>query len=241
MVDVTVRKRYRKNGETMYEYRFEIATIDGKRQWKTKCGFKTATEARKAGKLALQTYENAGCVIAKDRMSVSDYLEYWLTADCEINLKPTTIAGYRKTVENLIKPKIGSYRLKSLTREILQAFIIELFDAGYSFNTLVKIKAILSKSMNYAVDHHYIAYSPAVRLKSPKNKRPKIPTRTAPHHFIELEIMQKIFARFPERHPSHIPLKLGYECGLRIGEAFALCWEDVDFKNRVIHINRQVQ
>lgn len=241
MVDVTVRKRYRKDGAITYEYRFEIATVDGKRQWKTKCGFKTVTEARKAGRVALQTYENAGCVISKDRMSVSDYFDYWLSADCEIDLKPTTVAGYRNSIENLIKPKLGEYRLKSLTREILQAFITELFDAGYSNNTLVKIRAILSKSMNYAVDHHYIAYSPAVRLKSPKNRRPKVPTRTAPHYFIKPEIMQKIFERFPERHPSHIPLKLGYECGLRIGEAFALCWEDVDFKNKVIHINRQIQ
>lgn len=185
MVDVTVRKRFRKNGETIYEYRFEIATVDGKRQWKTKCGFKTATEARKAGRMDLQTYENAGRVIAKDKMSVSDYFAYWISADCEIDLKPTTIMGYRKTIENLILPKLGSYRLKSLTREILQAFLLELYDAGYSQNTLVKVKAILSKSMNYAVDHHYIPYSPAVRLKSPKNRRPKVPTRTAPHYFIK--------------------------------------------------------
>ncbi len=172
LASITVRKRFRKNGETMYEYRFEIATVDGKRQWKTKCGFKTATEARKAGRLDLQTYENAGRVIAKDKMSVSDYFAYWISADCEIDLKPTTIMGYRKTIENLILPKLGSYRLKSLTREILQAFLLELYDAGYSQNTLVKVKAILSKSMNYAVDHHYIPYSPAVRLKSPKNRRP---------------------------------------------------------------------
>ncbi len=241
MVDITVRKRYRKNGQTMYEYRFEIANIDGKRQWKTKCGFKTATEARKAGRLELQSYENAGCIIAKDRMSVADYFDYWLKADCEIDLKPTTIMGYRKTIENLIIPKLGSYRLKSLSREILQTFLLELFDAGYSPNTLVKIRAILSKSMNYAVDHHYLVYSPAIRLKTPKNRRPKIPTRTAPHYFIKPKIMEQIFERFPERHPSHIPLKLGYECGIRIGEVFALCWEDIDLKNKVIYINRQVQ
>lgn len=95
--------------------------------------------------------------------------------------------------------------------------------------------------MNYAEDHKYIAYTPAARLKIPKTKKPKIPTRSAPHYFIKPEIMQKIFERFPERTPSHIPLKIGYECGLRLGEVFGLCWEDVDFKNKVIYINRQVQ
>lgn len=53
--------------------------------------------------------------------------------------------------------------------------------------------------------------------------------------------MKKIFERFPETHPSHIPLKLGYECGLRIGEAYALTWEDIDLENKTLTVNRQVQ
>lgn len=111
----------------------------------------------------------------------------------------------------------------------------------YSHNSIVSIKGVITKSLNYAEDHKYIAYSPAVRLKIPKTKKPKVPTRSAPHYFIKPEIMQKVFERFPERNPSHIPLKLGYECGLRLGEVFGLCWDDVDFKNKLIHINRQVQ
>lgn len=40
---------YNKGG-AVYEYRFEIASVNGKRKWKTKSGFKTITEARKVGK-----------------------------------------------------------------------------------------------------------------------------------------------------------------------------------------------
>ena len=225
----------------MYEYRFEIASIDGKRQWKTKCGFKTMTEARREGKAALLAYEQAGQIVVKDRISVADFLSYWMENDCMIELKPTTIKNYKKTVEKILEPKIGSYRLKSLTREILQALIIDLFDQGYSYNSLTSIKGVLTKSMNFALDNHYITNSPAVRLKIPKNKIPKVPTRSAPHYYIDRETMSKVFERFPETSPSHIPLKLGYECGLRLGEVFGLCWDDVDFKNKVIYINRQVQ
>lgn len=53
--------------------------------------------------------------------------------------------------------------------------------------------------------------------------------------------MKRIFERFPERSSSYIPLKLGDECGLRLGETFGLCWEDIDFENKIIYINRQVQ
>ncbi len=56
MVELSIRKRQRKNG-TVYEYRFEIATVDGKRKWETKCGFKTKADALKAGNAALSHYE----------------------------------------------------------------------------------------------------------------------------------------------------------------------------------------
>jgi integrase len=50
-----------------------------------------------------------------------------------------------------------------------------------------------------------------------------------------------IIARFPEGHPAHIPLQLAYRCGLRLGEAFALTWDDIDFVAGTININKQVQ
>lgn len=240
MVNITIRKRYRNNG-VVYEYRFEIASVDGKRQWKSKSGFKTATEARRAGKAALQIYENAGVVAEKDEISVSDYMDNWIVNDCMVDLMPNTVFGYKKIVDNYIKPRLGSYRLKSLNRDILQAFITDMFDLGYSYNMLVSIKCILTKSMNYAEDHHYIQYSPAVRLKIPRNRRPKIPTRSSPHYFIPKETIMKIFEKFPEGSSFYIPLRLGYECGLRLGEVYGLCWEDIDLKNKVIYINRQIQ
>lgn len=239
MIDLCIRKRFTSKG-TVYEYRFEIASINGKRKWKSKSGFKTVTEARKAGRATMAQYENYGHIV-KDNISVSDFFDVWFENDCMVDLKVTTLTSYKKSIETILKPRLGLYRLKSLTRELLQKFLVEMYDNGYSQNSLVSIKALLTKSMNYAVDNHYIMCSPAVRLKTPRNRIPKIPTRSAPHHFIKPEIMQKVFNRFPERTSSFIPLKIAYECGLRLGESFALCWEDIDLENKIIYINRQVQ
>lgn len=239
MTNLCIRKRFNSSG-AVYEYRFEIASINGKRKWKTESGFKTVTDARRAGMAAMRQYENYGHTV-NDRISFSDFLDHWLENDCKIDLKPNTVLNYTKRVVNLIKPNLGAYRLKSLTREKLQAFLVEMYDNGYAINTLITLKGLLTKSMNYAVDNHYLACSPAVRLKIPKNRIPAIPTRSAPHHFIKKDIMQKIFERFPERSSSFIPLKLGYECGLRLGETFGLCWEDIDLENKIIYINRQIQ
>ena len=51
MGDVLIKARTRNSGKVVYEYRFEVASIDGKRQWKSKSGFATK---REAGKIAQQ-------------------------------------------------------------------------------------------------------------------------------------------------------------------------------------------
>lgn len=53
--------------------------------------------------------------------------------------------------------------------------------------------------------------------------------------------MKEIFVRFPEGHSCYTPLLFGYRGGTRIGEAFAFCWDDIDFANGQIDINKQVQ
>lgn len=55
MADVTVQKR----GE-VYQYKFEIVSIDGKRKFKNKSGFATKSEAKQAGIIAYNEYLNTG-------------------------------------------------------------------------------------------------------------------------------------------------------------------------------------
>lgn len=55
MADVTVQER----GE-VYQYKFEIASIDGKRKFKNKSGFATKSEAKQAGIIAYNEYLNTG-------------------------------------------------------------------------------------------------------------------------------------------------------------------------------------
>lgn len=238
--DVMIRSRKRKTG-TVYEYYFEIAPIDGTRKWASKGGFKTKKEAKEAGKKAQELYEKAGQLIVPSEMSVSDFLDLWIEKDCRMDLKEVTIAGYEKKIRLYIKPSLGGYRLKAITKPILQDFIKELFNKGYSKNTISSVKGILSKAFDYAADNQYIGYSPAVKLKIPINQQPEIPTRSEPHVYITTEKINTIFNRFPVGTVNHIHLQLGYRCGLRLGEAFALTRADINLNKQQLEINRQVQ
>lgn len=238
MASVNTRKRGQK-----WQYQFEAATIDGKRKQITKSGFKTKKEALEAGTKALAEYNNCGLAFSPSEISFNDYLDFWINEYAKINLKETTVANYEKKIRLYIKPKLGIYKLKVLTPAILQNFINEKFNEGFSRNTLLVLKGILSGSLNYAVEPlRYIKFSPMAAVKLPLQRAiPKTPTRKKEKHVITKEQFNDIIERFPYGSSCYLPLQLAYRCGLRLGEAFAITWDDIDLKNKKLDINKQVQ
>lgn len=239
--EVLIRKRKSaKHGKT-FEYRFEAASVNGKRQWISKGGFLTSKEAKEAGISALNEYNNCGKVVFDSKISFADFLDLWIEQDCMTTLKAVTILGYQKKIKNHIKPALGKYIMKNIKKADLQNFLNDMHDKGYSKNSITEVKGIITKCFSYAVDENYISVSPAVGLKRPKTEFTSVPTRTAPHSYISSDKMQRIFERFPKDSSSYLPLLLGYRCGLRIGETFGLLWEDIDFNAKTLSVNRQVQ
>lgn len=240
------KDKYYKDGRAKpanWEYRFEIAAIGGKRAHCSEAGFKTKAEAEEAGTKAKALYESSGQTFRPSEMSVADYLDYWIDTYGKTNLKDTTITGYQKKIRLYINPALGHYHLKSLSPSVIQELINKLFNEGFSRNTLSSIKGIMSASLDYAVEPcKFLAINPALHVKLPlKRAKAEVPTRKKERRAVTKEEWEQIIERFPESEPSHIPLILAYRCGLRLGEAFGLMWEDIDFKNGTMRISRQIQ
>lgn len=232
--------RFEKRGKT-WRYIFEGAKVDGKRSRISKGGFRTKAEASEAGALALSEYNNSGMHFVPSEMSFNDFLDYWMQNYCEVNLKTITQENYRKRIEFHIKPELGAYKLSSITTTSLQSFINKKAKDHYSRNTLSVLRGILSGSLGYAVKQNLIKYNPASNVNLPSYRNESVKSRTAPSKYIPKETIDRIFARFPSGSTSYIPLLLGYRCGLRLGEVFALTWDCIDFDKRTLTVDKQVQ
>ncbi len=232
----------RKRG-MLWQYYFEGAKIDGKRQRICKSGYNTKKDALEAGNKALAEYNNSGIHFTPSELSFSDYLDYWIKNYCEVNLKSTTIDGYNKKIKLHIKPVLGKYKLKAITPSILQQFINNKFNEGYSRNTLVVLKALLSGCLSYAVQPcEFIQSNPMMSVKLPSTRaKADVSTRRKEKAIVTKEQVTAILKRFPEGHPCHIPLQLAYRCGLRLGEVFGLSWDDINFEHSTLSVNRQIQ
>lgn len=230
MAEINVRKRGDK-----WEFRFEAAKIDGKRNQISKGGFKTKKEALEAGTKSLAEYNNAGMHFEPTETSVSDYLDFWFDNYCKVELKYNTQLGYLSIIENHLKPKFGQYKLKSLNPTMIQTYANDLKLNGFSKSHLVGILSTFSASLDYAVQPlQYLKENPIHYVKFPSVER-----KPRERIILKPEEFQSIIERFPVGNRFHIPLLIGWNCGLRISETFGLTWDDIDFEKKTLTVDKQ--
>lgn len=224
----------RKRGST-WSYYFDLGKVDGKRKKKEKGGFRTKKEAEAALAAAMNEYNNAGTVFEPSEITVSDYLDQWYELSCKLNLKYNTQVAYLRIIEGHIKPKFGLYKLKAINATVLQEYANNLKMNGYSKSHIVGILTVFQSALDYAIEPlHYISQNPMKSVKFPKVER-----KPRERIILTLEEWNQIIDRFRDTR-YYIPLMIGFYSGLRISEAFALTWDDIDFEKRTLSVNKQI-
>ena len=220
-----------------WQYRFEAAKVDGKRNSISKAGFKTKKEAEIAGTKALAEYNNAGLKFEPTEISVSDYMDYWLKNYCAMNVADSTMTAYKNIVKNHIKPRIGHYKLKAITTLVLQEMINEIcvkngFSKAFSKNILKVVKG----SFKYArVTAKLIQVDPAADVTLPT-----LPSDADAEEIIILtkDSVNRILERFNGSPHVYYAILTAYYTGLRVSEVYGLTWDCVDFENKKITVNK---
>ncbi len=219
-----------------WQYRFELAKVDGKRRYASKAGFRTKEEAEKAGNLALAEYLRAGKHFEPSEMSVADYLDYWLNNYCVVNLADNTVTAYANIVKNHLKPRIGHYRLKSIDVMTLQNMINDIYlQKGFTKKFLQNILKVCKGAFGYAA---YTAKLIPYNIAEPV-RLPKFEPQKAKSNILSKEQMEAVLDRFSGSPYQYYAMLIGYYTGMRIGEVYGLTWNDVDLENSIIHVRQQ--
>lgn len=229
MAEVHARKRGSK-----WQFYFEGAKVDGKRQRIVKSGFETKREALIAGTEALAQYNNCGVAVLSSDISIQDFANEFLEY-CFKKLKWSTYESYRGVLNaNLIK-ELGRYKLCDINFNAAEELVITMKDKGLSYSTIRKNINVIKRMYDYAIKREVVKNNPFRDIDVPDNiENPGNPN---------FSYNDKQIAEFYEIYKDDLlgsVLMLGYHCGLRLSESLALTWSDIDFENKIVKINKQL-
>ena len=143
------------------------------------------------------------------------------------NLKPSTFNLWQYNLRRYVFPKFGSVPLNEISRAAMKDFFTQLCRQGLRRGTMHNVLAPMRRILQEAVEEGRLSANPAAglgRLVLPRNERPfeaKVYTPKQVQH-----LLQVCRAKWPARYPLLLCL---VQTGLRLGEALALEWSDVDW------------
>jgi integrase len=143
--------------------------------------------------------------------------------------KPSTIRGYKLSMDRQLLPRMGGLRLNEIRPGQLHRLVGELQAKGLAPNSVRNAMMPLQAIYRWAVRHEMVALDPTATVELPldRGRRDRFATVQ------EVELLLSTLA--PEDRPLWAT---AIYAGLRRGELMALRWSDVDLASGVIRVER---
>ncbi|WP_312729401.1 tyrosine-type recombinase/integrase, partial [Enterococcus sp.] len=168
----------------------------------------------------------------------------WLELYKAPSLKPNSYKRLKCTVDTHVIPNIGHITLGELSTDDIQGLINNLSQSKepqYSFSSIKKVHDAINSCLQDGVNKGDFSFNAcsAVKLPSIDKRKPtkKIQIFTADE---KKAIIEECHRKYKNGKPVYYygdMYVLIFNTGLRLGEALALRWDDVDFENNVVHID----
>ena len=234
-----IRKRSDGRWEGRYTAGYDPQT--GKRIIKNVLG-KTQAEVKAKLTKALEDCKELD-VVRTDEYTVAEWLRLWYDLYAEPNVRPTTAASYRRSIELHVIPRIGDIKLNRLTSREIQKLYKDLLEngrlrevqkeknPGLSNSTVRGIHMMLHNALDRAVKERLILRNPTEDCIIPKLEKK------------EMKILHpediKAYLTAAERRGVLPMFYLELVSGVRKGELVALLWDDLDMERRTISVSKQ--
>lgn len=240
-----IKKITKKNGTTVYREQIYLGTdyMTGKQVYTT-ISAPTKKELKQKREFKINEFKENGYTRHKS-VSVKNYRELselWLK-NHKLEVKPQT---YSQTVSELkthLLPVFGNIRVEKITLPMVQVFVNKIANNPNLGSVSLKIILSINKRiLKYAVNLQLITVNPADNIIVPKNKK-NISQKKELKYFEtnQLKQFKDYLNKLPNTFRNYYHKTL-YDTllatGLRIGEAVALEWSDIDLDNGYIDVNK---
>ena len=231
-------KEVGKDGTVSWRVRVDMVDpVTGKRRQPQRT-YKTRREAEASMAQWLVEIER-GTAVVNSRMTVGEYVAYWLDTSARHRVRATTLESYEQKVRLYIVPGLGIVSLQRLSAAQVQAFYSTLLRgdegrgrAGVSARTVRYVHAILHRALKEAVGLGLVSRNVTESVAPPKAARPPVKSW-------DVADVQCFLAVAATDHYSPLWL-IALHTGMRRGELLGLRWADLDFARAVLHVHQAI-
>ena len=195
-----------------------------------------------------------GLVVDGKSLKFSEFTEIWKRDYGSKELAPSTYKRYCRMLETRLLPYFGHFYINKIRPTDIMKFY-DLLEKDtqlvrkkgnngtktkkpLSGKTILEHHRLLRAMLHRAVYWQLIVSNPAERVQAPRAKKPKRRSYDDEQTKILLENLEQLSI---EDTKYKVAIILTVFTGVRLGELMGIEWQDIDFKNGIISINRSSQ
>ena len=164
-------------------------------------------------------------------ITFTEFAEQWLRDYATVQVKPSTLGGYRSMLASSLIPFFGDVPLASIRTADVQRYVAERLASGVKGATVQKALIMLKGMLKQAVEWDYLRVNPAQAAKAPRREHTEMDFLTpAEIHAFLGALDREWYALF----------FTAIFTGMRLGELLALQWSDIDWRSGTIRVRRSV-
>ena len=172
-------------------------------------------------------------------ISLTSYIAEWLTTFKQTTVKQSTYDRLLTSVKALEGFEIATMPIGEITCIDIQRYVNELIKRGYGLSTIKKQMRIVTAPLKQASALHIISKDPGIGIRLPSRYNVAKPERLIEAYTDEEQTALRSVLYNGQR-AGYSAIILMIETGLRVGEALALRWQDVQLTRKRIYMRNTV-
>lgn len=211
--------KYQKQNKNFYKFQVRLGE-----KVTTRAGFKTRNEAIFAYTKLIEEYEQE----QEGNISYKKIYQQWLKI-YKTKVKESTFESCTSVYEIHILPIFGQTKIQEITVQECQKFALSLKDYVKGKEYFGYAKRII----DFAIKMNYTKENPFNNVILPEFKKGKKQI-----NFLTIDEVNILLDYYKNNQYWYTLFRLMIYTGLRRGETLALTWEDIDFKNKTLTVNK---
>jgi len=230
------KKSRRRNGDgNTYRYKNGWRTVISHKGHTVTAMGRSEQESRRLAKEKIKTLPiyDGSLVPAAAKLTTEEFLTNWITKKHKSSIAATTYRRYASLINVHIIPALGSIKLQAISKNHVNALMLQMREKGQSARSQQQARAVLSAAFESAMEDDLVATNPVIKSRT-------ITLDSAQIHPLSLAEVQTLLSKTTGLQ-LQARVRMAVLYAMRQGEVLGLQWKDVDFQKKTVFIWQQIQ